>query len=100
MKERYYNTYTGEEMNKYKSDAFMEARKLFNLPPVQERSTNQNKLSKKRNKFLNGHICKKCGGQMQLLVDGTNIMECNHCHHRMFLRERKVMYAQGLFTNK
>lgn len=100
MNERYFNRYTNEELNKYRSKEFEDIRReLFHLPPVRTHSMNEKKYSRKKNKFLNGHTCNVCGGQLYLIED-TNIMQCEHCGHNMLLKERKTLIAQSLLQQK
>lgn len=95
MTEKYFNTYTNKEMNKYPADAFVQAREAMKLPPVKKRPGNATKLYKKQARFLNGHSCKQCGAQLELVKD-TNIMQCPECGHFMLLREKKSLIAQSL----
>lgn len=48
----------------------------WNLPPVQRKTSNADKLKSQQEKFLSKHICKACGKPM--VYSGGNLMICTN----------------------
>lgn len=75
----YYGTYDAEKtpLNTYTPSAFEAIRKEFGLGPKNVRTTDETRLKKQRERFLQKQTCPICGGT-KTFIKGTNVMVCKN----------------------
>lgn len=64
-------------LNTYTPSAFEAIRKEFGLGPKNVRTTDETRLKKQQERFLQKQTCPVCGGT-KTFIKGTNVMVCKN----------------------